>query len=117
MRICRISSLLFGVILFCSLRSLSQTAVTSLHGTVVDPGGAVTPQADITLANRDSGFNQTRKSNGEGEYSFQQIPPGKYTVTITAAGFAPQLRQVELLVNQVGRLDVSLTLQAASISV
>jgi len=96
---------------------LSQTAVTSLNGTVVDPGGAATPQADITLTNRDSGFNQTRKSNGEGEYSFQQIPPGKYTVTITAAGFAQQVRQVELLVNQTGRLDIGLTLQAASTSV
>jgi hypothetical protein len=88
-----------------------------LHGTVVDPGGAVTPQADVTLSNRESGFKQTRKSNAEGEYSFQQIPPGKYTVSITAAGFAPQLKQVELLVNQTGRLDVSLALQSASSTV
>jgi len=66
--------LLFSVILSCSLRMLPQTAVTSLHGTVVDPGGAVTPEADITLSNRESGFKQTRKSNAEGEYSFQQIP-------------------------------------------
>jgi len=117
MRICRISSLLFGVILFCSLRSLSQTAVTSLHGTVVDPGGAVTPQADITLANRDSGFNQTRKLNVEGEYNFQQIPPGKYTLTVTAAGFAPQVRQVELLVNQPATLNIKLTLETASLVV
>jgi hypothetical protein len=119
MRLYKISLLIFGVILslFCSFGSLSQTAVTSLHGTVVDPGGAATPQADITLTNRDSGFSQTRKSNGEGEYNFQQIPPGKYTVTITAAGFAPQIRQVELLVNQIGRLDVSLTVQSASASI
>src|SRR5712664_3526694 len=114
MRLCRTSMLLFSVILSCSLRLLSQTAVTSLNGTVVDPGGAATPQADITLTNRESGFNQTRKSNAEGEYSFQQIPPGQYTVRITASGFAPQVRQIELLVNQTGRLDVSLTLQAAS---
>jgi len=62
--------LLFSVILSCSLRVLPQTAVTSLHGTVVDPGGAVTPEADITLTNGESGFKQTRKSNSEGEYSF-----------------------------------------------
>ncbi len=52
MRLCRASMLLFSVILFCSLRVLPQTAVTSLHGTVVDPGGAVTPQADINLTRR-----------------------------------------------------------------
>ena len=117
MRLCRISLLLFSVILFCSLRSLSQTAVTSLHGAVIDPGGAVTPQADVTLTNRDSGFSQTRKSNAEGEYNFQQISPGKYTVTVTAAGFAPQVRQVELLVNQPATLDIKLTLQTANLVV
>src|SRR6267143_668835 len=117
MRLCRASMLLFSVILSCSLRVLPQTAVTSLHGTVVDPGGAVTPEADITLTNGESGFKQTRKSNSEGEYSFQQIPPGQYTVRITASGFAPQVRQIELLVNQTGRLDVSLALQAASSTV
>jgi hypothetical protein len=87
--------LLFSVILTYALSTLPQTAVTSLHGTVVDPGGAVTPEADITLTNGESGFKQTRKSNAEGEYSFQQIPPGKYAVSITAAGFAPQERKVE----------------------
>src|SRR5260370_39107000 len=92
--------LLFGFILFSPPRLLSQTAVTSLNGTVVDPGGAATPQADITLTNRDSGLNQTRKSNGEGEYSFQQIPPGKSTVTIPAPGCAQQARQLEPLLDQ-----------------
>jgi carboxypeptidase family protein len=117
MRLCKINLLLFSIILLCSVRSLSQTAVTSLHGAVVDPGGAATPQADVTLTNRESGFTQTRKSNAEGEYSFQQIPPGKYTVTVSAVGFAPQVRQVELLVNQTGRLDINLAIQATSTSV
>jgi hypothetical protein len=117
MRLSRTTLLLSSVMLVCSLGSRSQTAVTSLHGTVVDPGGAVTPQADVTLTNRDSGFSQTRKSNAEGEYNFQQIPPGKYTVTTTAAGFAPQVTQVELLVNQTGRLDIHLNLQAATTSI
>jgi hypothetical protein len=119
MRLRRISLFIFSFILSlcCSFRSLSQTAVTSLHGMIVDPGGAATPQADITLTNRESGFSQTRKSNAEGEYNFQQIPPGKYMVTINAAGFAPQVKQVELLVNQIGRLDVSLTVQSTSTSI
>src|SRR3979490_2055085 len=68
MRLCRAGMLLFSVILTCALSAPPQTAVTSLHGTVVDPGGAVTPQADITLLNRESGFKQARKSNSEGEY-------------------------------------------------
>jgi Carboxypeptidase regulatory-like domain len=117
MKLFRISLLLLSVMLLCSLRSLSQTAVTSLYGTVEDPGGAVAPQVDVTIVDMASGFTQTRKSNADGEYSFQQIPPGKYKITVRAAGFAQQIRQVELLVNQPVKLDVKLTLQSESTTV
>ena len=117
MRFLKISSLLFAVALCCSLVSYSQTAVTSLYGTVADPDGAVAPQVDVTIIDTASGFTQTRKSNSEGEYSFQQIPPGKYKVTVKAAGFAQQIRQVEVLVNQPAKLDVKLTLQSESTTV
>src|SRR5437763_1991791 len=70
--------------------SLSQTAVTSLHGAVMDATGAVAPNVEITLTNSASGFAQSRKSSGDGEYSFQQIPPGKYALTAKASGFAQQ---------------------------
>lgn len=113
----RFRLLFLSAVFLCAVRSPSQTAVTSLHGTIVDPDGAATPQADVTLSNRESGFDQNRKTNAEGEYSFQQIPPGKYTVTVSAAGFSVQVRQVELLVNQTGRLDVALAVQSATTTV
>jgi hypothetical protein len=117
MKLYRISFLLLSIILCCSLPAFSQTAVTSLYGTVADPDGAVAPQVDVTIIDTASGFTQTRKSNAEGEYSFQQIPPGKYKVTVRASGFAQQIRQVELLVNQPVKLDVKLTIESASATV
>jgi hypothetical protein len=117
MRLCKGILPLVGMILLGSLPLLAQTAVTSLTGTIVDPGGAVAPQADVIIVNMASGLTQARKANAEGEYSFQQIPPGKYKVTVSATGFAQQIRQIELLVNQPERLDFRLTLQSESTTI
>ncbi len=117
MRISRIFAFLVGATLCLSQIAFSQTAVTSLHGVVMDASGAVAPDVEVTLTNAGSGFVQTRKSSGEGEYSFQQIPPGKYAVTVKASGFAQQVRQIELLVNQPARLDFKLTVASAAESI
>jgi len=45
--------------------SAPANCVDFLARTVVDPGGPSLP-ADINLTNRESGFNQTRKSNAKG---------------------------------------------------
>ena len=114
MRLSRQILFLCIITLCLSQISLSQTAVTSLHGAVMDATGAVAPNVEITLTNSASGFAQSRKSSGDGEYSFQQIPPGKYALTAKASGFAQQVRQIELLVNQPARLDIKLTVASAS---
>jgi len=80
----------------------------------MDATGAVAPNVEITLTNSASGFAQARKSSGDGEYSFQQIPPGRYALTAKASGFAQQVRQIELLVNQPARMDIKLTVASAS---
>src|ERR1041385_7458037 len=113
MRFLKIALLVCAVA--CSSQfSLAQTAVTSLHGVIMDASGAVAPDVELTLSSSASGFLQTKKSSSEGEYSFQQIPPGKYALAAKAAGFGQQVRQVELLVNQPARLDIKLTIQTAA---
>jgi len=64
-----------------------------------------------------AGLSKTRKSNSEGNTASSRFRRANITVRITASGFAQQVRQIELLVNQTGRLDVSLALQAASSTV
>src|SRR5207249_5321629 len=80
----------------------SQTALTSLRGAVTDPSGGVVPNVRVALDNKATGAHMTRTTDSSGEYSFLQIPPGQYTVTVTMTGFGTQSKGAELLV-KIGR--------------
>src|SRR5689334_11581524 len=73
---------------------------TSLNGTVVDPTGAVVPNAGITLINNDTAAQRETVTDNEGRYSFPQVQPGRYRVVAKAAGFNDVIvNDVRLLVN------------------
>jgi hypothetical protein len=67
-----------------------QTAGTaSVSGTILDSGGAIVPQAQVSLVQKNGEQVQTSKSDANGQFSFAEVPPGPYFVTVEAAGFAP----------------------------
>jgi hypothetical protein len=88
---------------------MAQTNTTGLTGEVTDPSGALVPGVMVTIVNPATGFTKTVKSQGKGGYSFDQIPPGKYKVTIVAPGFADQVEDVELLVATPLKVNFKLT--------
>jgi hypothetical protein len=96
---------------------VAQTAVTSIRGTVYDPDGAVIPNASVTVVRPDTGFTQTHTANAQGEYTFQQIPPSRYTIEVTAPGFSKSSQSAELLVNQPATVNFTMTLQASNTTV
>src|SRR5215472_9192517 len=66
----------------------SQTATTSLRGTISDPQGAVIDGATATLANPATGFSRSTKTDDHGFYQFLQVTPGTYGLTLAKSGFA-----------------------------
>lgn len=94
-----------------------QTGLTSLRGTVTDPSGGVVPNAQIALENKATGLHMTRTTDSSGEYSLLQIPPGRYTVSVTVTGFAVQSKQAELLVSQPATINFTLSVQESKIVV
>jgi hypothetical protein len=94
---------------------IAQTAVTSLHGTVTDQSGALVPNAHVSLSNPETGFKSERVSDVHGEFAFEQITPGKYTVLAQSTGFSAQKQTIELLVNQARTVDFKLTVAAANV--
>src|ERR1700733_14755627 len=70
----------------------SAQAGGSLTGTVKDPSGGVIPGATITLANATLGNQNTVVTDGQGVYSFPNVPVGRYDLTITLEGFKPLRR-------------------------
>ena len=88
---------------------------TSLTGTITDPSSAVVPNASVSLVNVGEGQKREVKSDAQGRYSFSQLTPGKYTLTVKAQGFAEEVvSNVELQVNQPATIPVSLKVGATS---
>ncbi|MBV9037065.1 MAG: carboxypeptidase regulatory-like domain-containing protein [Acidobacteriaceae bacterium] len=80
---------------------------TSLNGTVTDPSGAVIPEASVRILNTQTGQERQTKSDASGRYSFQQVTPGQYKVTASAAGFGDVVvASMELLVNTPSTLEL-----------
>jgi hypothetical protein len=110
-----------GWILLCILStaalSFGQLATTSLRGTIKDPSGALVPGARITISDNASGNSISRVADSAGSYLFAQIPPAKYTISVSATGFGNQTKTAELLVNQPATIDFALSVQASTITV
>ncbi len=68
-------------------RVVAQVVTGSIIGTVVDSTGAAIPGAQITLTNSGTKEVRTTATKGTGIFQFPTLPPGTYTVDVTASGF------------------------------
>lgn len=80
-----------------SARAQSQATSGDIEGRVLDPNGAVIPNATVTAKNRDTGFERTVTTDEEGNYRLVLLTPGTYTVVAAATTFATP-RQLQLAV-------------------
>jgi hypothetical protein len=64
----------------------------SLHGQVLDPSGAVIPDATVTLSQ--GGNDLTARSGQDGIYLFRALPAGAYSLSVEAQGFTLHSRIV-----------------------
>jgi hypothetical protein len=103
------------VFLLSFFPAFAQTNTTSLSGAITDISGAIIAGAKVTISNPEKGISQTYDSGSAGEYSFNQIPPGKYKVTVDYSGFSEQTQSAELLVNSPGKIDFKLSPGASEI--
>ncbi|MDX6461138.1 MAG: hypothetical protein QOE55_4835, partial [Acidobacteriaceae bacterium] len=89
---------------------LAQTPTGSLQGRVLDPSGAVIPQAQVIVTSA-SGKTVTAVSDGAGSYQVRGLAPGDYTVNATTAGFAPFSSTVTLAAGQTRTLNIALQIE------
>src|ERR1700680_207526 len=104
----------FGVILVVSARIYPQVVGATLSGTVTDQSGAVIPNAQVSIKNVATGLARNLAADTAGFYLAPNLLPGNYEITISALGFATQVRtgislevgaqQVLNLTIQVGRV-------------
>jgi outer membrane receptor for ferrienterochelin and colicins len=83
-----------------------------IRGRVNDATGAAITGAAVTLKNLSTGFERVALSDANGEFSFEGVSNGRYSITASARGFAPEIKNVESISDQA----VDFSLQPAAIA-
>ncbi|MGD0990221.1 MAG: carboxypeptidase-like regulatory domain-containing protein [Candidatus Sulfotelmatobacter sp.] len=88
-------------------------ATGDLRITVRDPKGGLVANATVTVNDLAKGLARTATGDGQGGYTARQLPPGSYSVTVEASGFAKtEATNVSITVG--GLVDLPLNLAVAS---
>ncbi len=102
-------------LLVLAMPAFAQTSAGRLVGTVTDPGGAVIPNATITVKDNQTGRERTAQASDQGAYDISQIEVGTYTVTITAQGFKTFVAN-ELKIDTGRDYTLNATLEAGAVT-
>ena len=62
-----------------------QSNSASISGTVLDPTGAVVPNATVEIHNPVSHFDRSTTTDSSGKFSFANVPFNPYHLSVTAA--------------------------------
>ncbi len=106
---------LFVLSLLGAAFAAAQDTRGDISGTVVDPQGAITPGAVITVTNLDTKVTTQLKTNSSGYYLAPLLLPGNYEVTVEVPGFKKLVRSgLVLSVSQ--HMSLGLTLEVGAVS-
>lgn len=109
LRICAVVFCLTIALCFPTGVMNAQTGNAAVSGVVTDSSGAVVTGAKVALTNTASGDTLTVTTGTDGRYTFPTVAPGKYSITVTSASFAPKVETgIELVLDQHFSLDVVL---------
>ncbi|MGO9270914.1 MAG: TonB-dependent receptor domain-containing protein [Terriglobia bacterium] len=87
-RVCVFLPVLTLIILSQLNRPTFATALATVRGIVHDPSHRPLENAEVMIQSRTSNWSASTRSNSEGEFQFEAVPPGDYTLKVTAEGFS-----------------------------
>lgn len=100
--------LLVGTVLVPTAMGQSATS-GAVVGTITDPTGAIVPKADVSLVNVATNATQNTTSNDAGGFTFPNVAPGNYTLTVKFTGFrTATVANVAVEVNRSATVPVKL---------
>lgn len=77
-----------GLVLCLAAPARAQVNTVNVSGTILDPQGLAVKGARVTLQNLATGAERTATSDADGRYTIIGLPPGTYSMTVDAQGFA-----------------------------
>jgi hypothetical protein len=65
----------------------AQLTEATLKGLLVDASGSAVGSASVVAKNENTGQSRTATTDGNGEFALAGLPPGVYTISVSAPGF------------------------------
>lgn len=101
-----VASLSLGMALWTTAQA--QTFHGSIVGLVTDANGAVIPDAKVTLTEIRTGLERVTATNSTGNYTFADVTPGIYKITVAKTGFKTVASSnITLATQQTARFDAT----------
>jgi hypothetical protein len=98
-----------AVLLSCGAIATAQGAATgasqtdangNIVGTILDQSGSVAAGAVVRLTSADKSFSREVVSGDNGQYSFSNVPPGRFDLSVNSTGFGDKAFSAELAPGQ-----------------
>jgi len=102
-----------ALLLFVS-SAVAQETTGGLQGTVKDPSKAVVPNAKVVVKANTLVGEKDVNTDASGYYRFANLPPGDYTISVTATGFETAKRELALEVGHLPTVDFVLEIGKSS---
>ena len=110
-----LSSAFLVVLALVPAQMLAQTFRGGINGAVTDNTGAAIPNAAVTATNVDTAVAISSISSSGGEFLFNDLPLGTYSVTVSAPGFATaKFDKIAISAGAIYTLPVKLSISAST---
>ena len=97
------------ILLLSTIALNAQSVQSTILGTIKDQSGAVIPGAKVVITDTDTRNAASYITDASGNFQALDLPPGKYQVQVTKAGFQRKIiSELGLTARQQMRVDVTL---------
>src|SRR4051812_7256846 len=104
-----ITALLLGGV-SCPALLRAQSVEGRVNGAITDPTGKMVPGAQVVLKSLDTNAERTTSASDTGTFVIPSLPPGRYSATVSSAGFQQYvIPEFRLQVNESRSFDIRLT--------
>jgi len=103
--------IVLGSLLLACGASPAQSGYGSITGAITDSAGALMPGVRVEARNAGTDALYQVASGSTGAYTFTQLPPGSYQITVTLPGFRQYVRTgITVVESQIIRIDIAMAM-------